>query len=96
MRPQYFDEHALHIDIPVKLDDVKTVFSVGSLALEGDLPASIFHMKLILGDIGDWGAKSEVVAVFHTNAGHVMLNDVAYNAERISRPEIPIENLLPT
>ncbi|MGB5183529.1 MAG: hypothetical protein WBO12_15270 [Xanthobacteraceae bacterium] len=40
--------HALHIDIPVKLDDVKAVFSIGSLAFEGDLPASIFHMKLKL------------------------------------------------
>jgi hypothetical protein len=70
--------HALHIDIPVKLDDVKAVFSIGSLAFEGDLPASIFHMKLILGDIGDWGAKSEVVAVFHTNAGHVVAIDIKH------------------
>ena len=35
----------LHIDIPVTLKDVKTVFSIGALAFEGDLPASIFHMQ---------------------------------------------------
>jgi hypothetical protein len=34
--------HALHIDVPVKLDDVKAVFSIGSLAFEGDLPHRYF------------------------------------------------------
>jgi intracellular sulfur oxidation DsrE/DsrF family protein len=72
----------LHIDIPVKLPEVKTVFSVGALAFEGDLPASIFHLQLIEGDIADWKAVAQVVAVFHTNAGHVTLNDNAYNTER--------------
>lgn len=72
----------LHIDIPVKLTAVKSVFSVGALTFEGDLPASIFHLQLIKGDIDDWAATSEVIAVFHTNAGHVMLHDSAYNAER--------------
>ena len=75
-------EKLLHIDIPVKLANVNTVFSIGALAFEGDLPASIFHLQLIENDIGDWNAKSEVIAVFHTNAGHVTLNDSAYNAER--------------
>ena len=74
--------HELHIDVAVNLDEVRIVFSIGSLALEGDLPASIFHMKLILDDIGNWSAKSELVAVFHTTAGHVTLNDTAYNAAR--------------
>jgi intracellular sulfur oxidation DsrE/DsrF family protein len=72
----------LHIDVPVKLESVKAVFSVGSLALEGDLPASLFHMKLILDDIASWSASSEIVAVFHTNGGHVTLNDEAYNKAR--------------
>jgi intracellular sulfur oxidation DsrE/DsrF family protein len=75
-------EKLLHIDIPVKLSNVKTVFSIGALAFEGDLPASIFHLQLIENDITDWSAKSEVIAVFHTNAGHVTLNDSAYNTER--------------
>lgn len=72
----------LRIDVPVKLDGVKAIFSVGSLAFEGDLPASIFHMKLILDDIAGWNATSQIVAVFHTNAGHVTLNHVAYNKSR--------------
>jgi intracellular sulfur oxidation DsrE/DsrF family protein len=75
-------EKPLHIDIPVKMAEVKTVFSIGALAFEGDLPASIFHLQLIVNDIADWNARSEVVAVFHTNAGHVTLHDRAYNADR--------------
>ena len=68
-------EKELHIDIPVKLSDVKVVFSIASLSFEGDLPASIFHLQLIVNDIADWNAKSQVVTVFHTNAGHVTLHD---------------------
>ena len=75
-------EKPLHIDIPVKLADVKMVFSIGALQFEGDLPASIFHMQLIEDDIANWDAKSEIIAVFHTNAGHVTLHDRAYNTDR--------------
>jgi intracellular sulfur oxidation DsrE/DsrF family protein len=75
-------ETPLRIDIPVKLAEVKVAFSVGALAFEGDLPASMFHLQLIENDIADWNAKAQVIAVFHTNAGHVTLNDSTYNAER--------------
>ena len=75
-------DKSLQIDIPVKLDDVKAVFSVAALAFQGDLPASIIHLQRITSDIADWGAASEVVAIFHTDAGHVTLHDTAYNAER--------------
>jgi intracellular sulfur oxidation DsrE/DsrF family protein len=84
----------LHIDIPVKLDDVKAVFSVASLSFEGDLPASIFHLQLITSDIAKWGASSEVVVVFHTNAGHVTLHDKAYNADRKVETGNPYKPLL--
>ena len=75
-------EKTIHIDIPVKLEEVKVVFSIASLSFEGDLPASLFHMGLVVDDIADWKAKSQVVTVFHTNAGHVTLHDAAYNADR--------------
>ena len=65
-----------------KLAEVKEVFSIGALAFEGDLPASIFHMNLIEDDIDTWDARSEIIAVFHTNAGHVTLHDDAYNSDR--------------
>lgn len=75
-------EKVLNIDIPVRLAEVKVVFSIASLSFEGDLPASIFHLQLIMNDIADWKAKSQVIAVYHTNAGHVTLHDQAYNADR--------------
>ena len=87
-------EKLLHIDIPVKLSNVKMVFSIGALAFEGDLPASIFHLQLVENDIADWDAKSEVVAVFHTNAGHVRLHDVAYNADRNVATGNPYKDLV--
>ena len=75
-------EKPIHIDIPVTLEDVTAVFSIASLSFEGDLPACIFHLQLIVNDISNWKAKSDVVAIFHTNAGHVTLHDEAYNSDR--------------
>jgi intracellular sulfur oxidation DsrE/DsrF family protein len=75
-------EKPLHIDIPVALPELKVAFSVAALAFEGDLPASIFHLQLITGNIADWNAKAQVIAVFHSLAGHVTLHDQAYNAAR--------------
>jgi len=87
-------EKALRIDIPVKLSEAKVVFSVGDLQFEGDLPASLFHMQLIKNDIADWRATSEIVAVFHTNAGHVTLHDSAYNADRNIATGNPYKDLI--
>jgi intracellular sulfur oxidation DsrE/DsrF family protein len=87
-------EKPLHIDIPVKLADVKSVFSIGALEFEGDLPASIFHMQLITNDITNSRAEAQVIAVFHTNAGHVTLHDQAYNANRNIATGNPYKNLV--
>ena len=87
-------EKPLHIDIPVKLTDVKVVFSIAALAFEGDLPASIFHLQLIRNDTAGWNANAEIIAVFHTNAGHVTLNDDAYNADRNIATGNPYKELI--
>ena len=84
----------LHIDIPVKLDDAKVVFSIADLSFEGDLAASLFHVGLLTGDIADWGATSEVVVVFHTLAGHVTLDNEAYNANRNIETGNPYKGLV--
>ncbi len=84
----------LHIDIPVRLTDLRVAFSIADLAFEGDLPASIFHLQLITNDIYDWKAKAQVIAVFHTNAGHVTLNDDAYNTERMVATGNPYKELV--
>ena len=87
-------EKPLAIDIPVQLPELKVAFSVAALAFEGDLPASIFHLELIAKDAADWNANAQIIAVFHTNAGHVTLNDIAYNAERTVATGNPYKKLL--
>jgi intracellular sulfur oxidation DsrE/DsrF family protein len=84
----------MHIDIPVKLAEVNAVFSVGALSFEGDLPAPLIHLQIITDDIADWGATSEVVVVLHSNAGHVTLNDAAYNADRHIETGNPYKDLV--
>jgi len=69
-------------------------FSIAALAFEGDLPASIFHLQLITTDVANWNAKAQVIAVFHTNAGHVTLHDDAYNAERMITTGNPYKELI--
>jgi intracellular sulfur oxidation DsrE/DsrF family protein len=67
---------------------------VAALGFEGDLPASIFHLQLVVNDAADWNAKAQVIAVFNTNAGHVTLNDKAYNAERMVATGNPYKGLV--
>lgn len=88
------NDKTLTIDIPVVLKEVRSVHSIGALQFEGDLPAAIFHLQLITGDIADWHARSEVIAVFHTNAGHVTLNDGAYNSSRNIQTGNPYKDLV--
>jgi len=75
-------DQQLHIDIPVQLDEVKVAFSVASLTFEGDMPAVLFHTGIVLKDAAQWQVQADVVVVFHTNAGHVTLDDATYNANR--------------
>jgi intracellular sulfur oxidation DsrE/DsrF family protein len=87
-------EKPLHIDIPVKMDTVKVVFGVAELKFEGDLPAALFHVQLIENDSAAWKAKTQVIAVFHTNAGHVTLHDRAYDSDRNVTTGNPYKGLL--
>jgi intracellular sulfur oxidation DsrE/DsrF family protein len=87
-------EKPLHIDIPVRMSEARIVFSVAALAFEGDLPASIFHLQLITKDLEAWGARSQVIAIFHTGAGHVTLHDDAYNADRMVSTGNPYKELV--
>jgi len=75
-------EKAIHIDISVKLAEVKIIFSIASLSFEGDLPASLFHRGFLLIRCRLEGQVPNR-RVFHTNAGCVTLQDSAYNADRV-------------
>jgi len=75
-------DHALHIDIPVKLEKANIVFDIGHLVLNGDMPFFIGDMDLLVTNLSDWNVKGEVIAVFHGDAAYLVLNDDAYNANR--------------
>src|SRR5262249_15414836 len=83
-----------HIDVFVELGDVKVLFSIAAVAFEGDMPAALFHMQVLDNDIANWQATAQVIAVFHTNAGHVTLNDAAYNKERNIATGNPSKDLI--
>ncbi len=74
--------HSLHIEVPVELAEVKVVFSVASLTFEGDMPAVLFHAGIVVADAAAWKVQPDVVVVFHTNAGHVTLDDQTYDTNR--------------
>ena len=84
-------DHALHIDIPVKLEKANIVFDIGHLVLNGDMPFFIGDMDLLLSDLSDWNVKGEVIAVFHGDAAYLVLNDDAYNANRHVQTGHPVQ-----
>ncbi len=59
-----------------------------------DLPASLFHLQLIVNDISNWKAKFQVVEVFHTNADHVTLHDQASNSDRNIATDNPYKKIV--
>jgi len=61
-------DHALHIDVPVKLEKAKVVFDIGHLVLNGNVPFFTRDMDLLVTDLKDWNVKGEVIAVFHGDA----------------------------
>jgi hypothetical protein len=85
-------DKSLHIDIPVKLVGVKAVFSVATLTFQGDLPTSVIHLQRVTSDIADWGATSEVVTTFHTNAGTSRCTIRPTTRNATSRPGTPTRN----
>jgi intracellular sulfur oxidation DsrE/DsrF family protein len=87
-------ERALHIDIPAKLDKANVVFNIDRLALNGDMPIAIGHLGLLANDFRELKTKGHIIAIFHTKAGHVTLNDKAYNSARHVATGNPYKELL--
>ena len=84
-------DHALRIDIPVKLEKANVVFDIGHLVLNGDMPFFLGDMDLLVTDLKDWNVKGEIVAVFHGDAAYLVLNDASYNANRHVQTGHPVE-----
>ena len=85
----------LHIDIPAKLDkEANVAFNIDRLALNGDMPIALGHLELLVNDYRELNTKGRIIAIFHTDAGHVTLDDRAYNAARHVTTGNPYKGLL--
>ena len=88
----------IRIDVPVALKQAKVVFNLDHAAFSGDTPVGLKHMNLMLERFKQTGTVSSLVAVFHGDAGYMLLNDEAYNAARKTSTGNPykgmVENLI--
>jgi intracellular sulfur oxidation DsrE/DsrF family protein len=75
-------EPALHIDVPTKLDKANVVVDFGHAVYIGDTLFALGDINLLAGNVREWGAKGDIVMVFHGDAAYVILNDDTYNANR--------------
>jgi intracellular sulfur oxidation DsrE/DsrF family protein len=75
-------DQTLEIDIPAKLGPAHVVFNIDRLALDGDKSIALGHLGLLVNDLRELNAKGQIIAIFHTDAGHLTLNDRAYNTAR--------------
>jgi intracellular sulfur oxidation DsrE/DsrF family protein len=72
----------LQIDIPVKLDSANAVFYIGNVGFTADAEISLAHLEQLSADFQQQQTKGKIIAIFHSKAGFLLLNDAAYNALR--------------
>ena len=82
-------DSALQIEVPVPLKESKVVFNMDHPAFAGDQPIGLSQMKTIMQRYKADGVPVRIVAVFHGQAGYMMLNDTAYDKARKSEKGNP-------
>lgn len=70
------------IDIPVKLAEARIVFNLDHPVFEGDEPTGLQFLKVMTARFGEDGTKADIVAIFHGDAGYMLLDDDAYDRVR--------------
>lgn len=73
---------ALRIDIPVKLAEAKVVMNISHRDFEGDEPTGLSFLRAMTEQFRAAGTKAEIVAVFHGDAGYMLLGDATYDRVR--------------
>ena len=73
---------ALAIDVPVKLERANVVFNMDHLAFEGDNPTGLNFMHVMAGYFEQWKTQGRIIAIFHGEAGYMVLDEARYNAVR--------------
>ena len=72
----------IHIDVPVTIKSAKIVFNMDHAAFNGDMPIGLKHMSLVLNRFHKMGGELNMVGVFHSDAGYMLLNNETYNKVR--------------
>lgn len=84
----------IRVDVPVVLKQAKIVFNMDHAAFGGDTPVGLAHMGLMIERFKKIGTDWKIVAVFHGEAGYMLLNDDKYNAVRKTKNGNPYKTLI--
>lgn len=76
------DVPEIRIDIPVVLKEARIVFNLDHLVFEGDEPTGLQFLKIMVPRFKENETKAEIIAIFHGNAGYMLLDDAKYNRVR--------------
>ncbi len=87
-------EHAIQINIPVKLEKANVVFNMDHLAFSGDMPVGIKYMHLLANRFKEQNITGQIIGIFHGDAAYMTLNDKAYNAYRAVSTGNPYKELI--
>ncbi len=87
-------EAVLHIDIPIKFEKANVVFNVDHVAMAKDWPIVLDHIKILATDFKNLDAKGNIIAIFHTSAGYLVLDDKAYDASQHVKTGNPYKQFL--
>jgi intracellular sulfur oxidation DsrE/DsrF family protein len=87
-------EHAIQIDVPVKLEKANVVFNMDHLAFAGDMPVGIKYMHLLANRYKKTNMQGQIIGIFHGDAAYMTLNDKAYNAYRAVSTGNPYKELI--
>lgn len=75
-------DDTLHVDVPVVLKEAKVVFNLDHRAFEGDEPTGLGFLRIMTQRFHADATNARIVAIFHGDAGYMLLDDTAYNQVR--------------
>ena len=84
----------IRIDVPVALKYANVVFNMDHAAFSGDTPVGLTHMNMMLGRFRQNHIQWNMVAVFHGDAGYMLLDDDTYNVVRKTRTGNPYKAMI--
>jgi intracellular sulfur oxidation DsrE/DsrF family protein len=87
-------DSVVRVDIPVKLEKADVVVNMNHLVLRGDMPVGMRYIDQMAKGFKEAGTKTQIIGIFYSEAGHLTLNDKAYNAYRGVNSGNPYKTLI--